>query len=73
MEGFKVRISEPYSERIPNFCLTKELKKGQISNLLKNEIEEWQPDTPVLIDPQPALVKLHLYINALFPVLKNKI
>lgn len=67
MEGLKVRITEAYSERIPKFCLTKELKKGQIANLLKNEIEEWQPDTPVLIDTPTGSGKTTFIYKCIIP------
>lgn len=72
MEGLKIKFSEPYSERIPDFCFTEELKKGQIANLLKNEIEKWQPDTPVLIDTPTGSGKTTFIYKCIIPRAKKQ-
>lgn len=71
MEGLIVKVSDPYSERIPDFCLTKELKKGKIANLLKNEIDEWEPDTPILIDTPTGSGKTTFIYNCIIPRAKE--
>jgi hypothetical protein len=71
-KNLNANVMRKIDDHIPNFYITKKCPFERVTNILSEEVKDWDAHTPVLIDAPVGLGKTTLVKEVIYPLAKSR-